>query len=93
MSNLEAERLHQQRTTSGVSEEWETEATITVAQLHQNWTIADWKNVSWSDESQFLLQNSHVNIYIYIFFAFIRQDSEERQESRETGETHILKDI
>ncbi len=28
------------------------------AQAHQNWTTADWKNVAWSDESQFLLQHS-----------------------------------
>ncbi len=26
------------------------------AQAHQNWTIEDWKNVAWSDESRFLLQ-------------------------------------
>ncbi len=25
------------------------------AQAHQNWTIEDWKNVAWSDESRFLL--------------------------------------
>ncbi len=25
------------------------------AQAHQNWTIEDWKNVVWSDESRFLL--------------------------------------
>ncbi len=25
------------------------------AQAHQNWTIEDWKNVGWSDESRFLL--------------------------------------
>ncbi len=28
------------------------------AQAHQNWTIEDWKNVVWSDESRFLLQHS-----------------------------------
>ncbi len=28
------------------------------AQAHQNWTIEDWKNVAWSDESRFLLQHS-----------------------------------
>ncbi len=28
------------------------------AQVHQNWTIEDWKNVVWSDESWFLLQHS-----------------------------------
>ncbi len=27
------------------------------AQAHQNWTIEDWKNVAWSDESQFLLRH------------------------------------
>uniref|UniRef100_A0A9J8A4F2 Transposase Tc1-like domain-containing protein n=1 Tax=Cyprinus carpio carpio TaxID=630221 RepID=A0A9J8A4F2_CYPCA len=25
------------------------------AQAHQNWTVEDWKNVAWSDESRFLL--------------------------------------
>ena len=25
------------------------------ARAHQNWTIEDWKNVAWSDESRFLL--------------------------------------
>ncbi len=28
------------------------------AQAHQNWTIEDWKNVAWSDESRFLLRHS-----------------------------------
>ncbi len=27
-------------------------------QAHKNWTIKDWKNVAWSDESRFLLRNS-----------------------------------
>ncbi len=27
-------------------------------QTHHNWTIEDWKNVAWSDESRFLLQHS-----------------------------------
>ncbi len=26
--------------------------------IYQNWTIEDWKNVAWSDESQFLLRHS-----------------------------------
>ncbi len=30
------------------------------AQAHQNWTIEDWKNVAWSDESRFLLWHSDV---------------------------------
>lgn len=29
-------------------------------QTHQNWTIADWKNVAWSEESGFQLQ--HVDV-------------------------------
>ncbi len=28
------------------------------AQAHQNWTIEDWENVAWSDESRFLLWHS-----------------------------------
>ncbi len=27
-------------------------------QVHQNWTIEDWKNVAWSDESRFMLRHS-----------------------------------
>ncbi len=28
------------------------------AQTHQNWTIENWKNVAWSDESRFLLRQN-----------------------------------
>ncbi len=35
------------------------------AQAHQNWTIEDWKNVVWSDESRFLLQHSDVRVRIW----------------------------
>ncbi len=31
---------------------------LQVAQAHQNWTIEDWKNVVWSDESRFMLRHS-----------------------------------
>ncbi len=34
------------------------------AQAHQNWTIKDWKNVAWSDESRFLLQHSDGRVRI-----------------------------
>ncbi len=34
------------------------------AQVHQNWTIEDWKNVAWSDESRFLLRHSDGRIRI-----------------------------
>ncbi len=33
---------------------------IQFTQTHQNWTIEDWKNVAWSDESVFLLLHSDV---------------------------------
>ncbi len=33
---------------------------IQFSEAHQNWTIEDWKNVAWSDESQFLLRHSDV---------------------------------
>ncbi len=33
---------------------------IQFTQDHQNWTIEDWKNVAWSDESRFLLRHSDV---------------------------------
>ncbi len=35
------------------------------AQAHQNWTIEDWKNVAWSDESRFLLRDSDVRVRIW----------------------------
>ncbi len=33
-------------------------------QAHQNWTIEDWKNVAWSDESQFLQRHSDDRVRI-----------------------------
>ncbi len=35
------------------------------AQAHQNWTIEDWKNVAWSDESWFLLGHSDGRVRIW----------------------------
>ncbi len=34
-------------------------------QPHQNWTIEDWKNVAWSDESRFLLRHSDGRVRIW----------------------------
>ncbi len=34
-------------------------------QVHQNWTIEDWKNVAWSDESRFLLRHSDGRVGIW----------------------------
>ncbi len=34
-------------------------------QAHQNWTIEDWKNVAWSDESRFLLRHSDGGVRIW----------------------------
>ncbi len=33
------------------------------AQAHQNWTIEDWKNVAWSDESRFMQRQSDGRIW------------------------------
>ncbi len=38
---------------------------IQFTQAHQNWTIKDWKNVAWSDESRFLLQHSDGRVRIW----------------------------
>ncbi len=35
------------------------------AQTHQNWTVEDWKNVTWSDESRFLLRHSDDRVRIW----------------------------
>ncbi len=34
-------------------------------QAHQNWTIVDWKNIAWSDESRFLLRHSDGRVRIW----------------------------
>ncbi len=34
-------------------------------QANQNWTIEDWKNVAWSDESRFLLRHSDGRVRIW----------------------------
>ncbi len=39
------------------------ENVIQFTQTHQNWTIEDWKNVAWSDESRFLDSDSRVRIW------------------------------
>ncbi len=38
---------------------------IQFAQAHQNWTIEDWKNFAWSDESRFLLRHSDGRVRIW----------------------------
>ncbi len=38
---------------------------IQFTQDHQNWTIEDWKNVAWSDESRLLLQHSDGSVRIW----------------------------
>ncbi len=41
------------------------ERRLQLAQAHQNWTIEDWKNVAWSDESRFLLRHSDGRVRIW----------------------------
>ncbi len=38
---------------------------IQFTQAQQNWTIEDWKNVAWSDESRFLLRHSDGRVRIW----------------------------
>ncbi len=38
---------------------------IQFTQAHKNWTIEDWKNVAWSDESRFLLRHSDGRVRIW----------------------------
>jgi len=35
------------------------------ARAHQNWTVEDWKNVAWSDESRFLMRHSDGRVSIW----------------------------
>ncbi len=37
---------------------------IQFTQAHYNWTIEDWKNIAWSDESRFLLRHSDGRVRI-----------------------------
>jgi len=54
-SNFEADGLQQQKTTPGATQSYEQETEATVHKGHQNWTIEEWKNIAWSDDSRFLL--------------------------------------
>ncbi len=38
---------------------------IQFTQAHHNWTIEDWKNVAWSDESRFLLRRSDGRVRVW----------------------------
>ncbi len=44
---------------------WVKKRRLQFAQAHQNWTIEDWKNVAWSDESRFLLRHSDDRVRIW----------------------------
>ncbi len=39
---------------------------IQFTQAQQNWTIVDWENVAWSDESRFLLRHSDGRVRIWL---------------------------
>uniref|UniRef100_A0A9J8DBA5 Transposase Tc1-like domain-containing protein n=1 Tax=Cyprinus carpio carpio TaxID=630221 RepID=A0A9J8DBA5_CYPCA len=41
-----------------------THRRLQFAQAHQNWTVEDWKNFAWSDESRFLLRHSDGRVRI-----------------------------
>ncbi len=65
-SNPEADELQQQKTTpvSALSAK-KRKRRLQFTQAHQNWTIEDWKNVAWSDESWFLLRHSDGRVRIW----------------------------
>ncbi len=65
-SNPEADELQQQKTTPvSVLSAKNRKRRLQFTQAHQNWTIEDWKNVAWSDESRFLLQHSDGRVRIW----------------------------
>ncbi len=35
------------------------------AEAHLNWTVEDWKNIAWSDESQLLVRHSDIRVIIW----------------------------
>ncbi len=53
-------------------------------QDHQNWTIEDWKNVAWSDESWFLLQHSDGRVRIW------RKEHESMDPSRLVSTVQVV---
>ncbi len=60
-SNPEADGLQQQKTTPvPLRSDKNSTRRIQFTQDHQNWTIEDWKNVPWSDESRLLMRHSDV---------------------------------
>ncbi len=65
-SNPEADGLQQQKTTPvPLLSAKNRKRRLQFAQAHQNWKIEDWKNVTWSDESRFLLQHSDGRVRIW----------------------------
>ncbi len=54
-------RPHREPLLSAKNRKWRLQFT----QSYQNWTIEDWKNFAWSDESRFLLQHSDGRVRIW----------------------------
>ncbi len=66
MSKPEADGLQQQKTIPGIAPVRKNrKRTLQFTQAHQNWTIEDWKNVAWSDDSRFLLWHSDGRVRIW----------------------------
>ncbi len=65
-SNPEADGIQQQKTTRVplLSAKNSTQR-IQFTQDSPNWTIEDWRNVAWSDESRFLLRHSDGRVRIW----------------------------
>ncbi len=54
-------RPHRVPLLSAKNRKWRLQFT----QVHQNWTIEDWKNFAWSDESRLLLRHSDGRVRIW----------------------------
>ncbi len=66
MSNPEADGLLQQKTHRvPLLPAKNRKRRLQFAQSHQNWTIEDWINIAWSDESRFLLRHLDGRVRIW----------------------------
>ncbi len=66
ISESTTRRTLKQKTTPGAAPSAKNmKRRLQFTQAQQNWTIEDWKNVAWSDESRFLLQHSDGRVRIW----------------------------
>ncbi len=78
MPSLNAQQVEPRSRWAKAAEDWVTllsaknrKLRLQFTQAHQNWTIGDWKNFVWSDESRFWLQNLDGGVRIKNMKAYI----------------------